>query len=34
MAPKPSNDNSAYESKLRLDLGKLKNDQVENVKVD
>ena len=34
MAPKSSNDNSAYKSKIKLDLEKLKNNQIQNVKVD
>ena len=34
MALKSSNDNSAYESKIKLYLEKLKNGQVENVKTD
>ena len=34
MAPKSSNDNSAYQSKIKLDLEKLKNNQIQNVKVD
>ena len=34
MAPKSSNDNSAYTSKIKLYLEKLKNGQVQNVKVD
>ena len=34
MAPKSSNDNSAHKSNIKLDLEKLKNGQVENVKVD
>ena len=34
MPPKSSNGNSAYESKVKLDLEKLKNNQVQNVKVD
>ena len=34
MAPKSSNDNSAYKSKLKLDLEKLKNNQIQNVKAD
>ena len=34
MAPKSSNDNSAYKSKIKLDLEKLKNNQNQNVKVD
>ena len=33
-APKPSNDVSAYKSKIKLYLGKLKNGQVENVTID
>ena len=34
MAPKSSNDNSAYKSKIKLDLEKLKNNQIQNVEVD
>ena len=34
MPPKSSNDNSAYKSKMKLDLEKLKNGQVQHVKVD
>ena len=34
MAPKSSNDNSAYKSKAKLDLEKLKNNHIQNVKVD
>ena len=34
MATKPSNNNSAYKSKIKLDLGKLKNNQIQHVKVD
>ena len=34
MAPKSSNDNSAYKSKIKLDLEKLKNNQIQNVKMD
>ena len=34
MAPKPSNGNSAYKNKIKVDLDKFKNGQVENVKVD
>ena len=34
MPPKSSNDNSAYKSKIKLDLEKLKNNQIQNVKVD
>ena len=34
MAPKSSNDNSAYKSKIKLDLEKLKNNQIQNAKVD
>ena len=34
MAPKSSNDNSAYKIKTKLDLEKLKNNQIQNVKVD
>ena len=34
MSPKYSNDNSAYKSKIELDLEKLKNGQVQHVKVD
>ena len=34
MAPKSSNDNSAYKSKLKLYLEKLKNNHIQNVKVD
>ena len=34
MPPKSSNANSAYKSKLKLDLEKLKNGQIQRVKVD
>ena len=34
MAPKSSNDNSAYKSHIKLDLEKLNNNQIQNVKVD
>ena len=34
MPPKCSNDNSAYKSNIKLDLGKLKNNQIQHVKVD
>ena len=34
MPPKPPNYNSAFESKINLDLEKLKNNQIQNVKVD
>ena len=34
MPPKSPNYNSAYESKIQLDLEKLKNDQIQHVKVD
>ena len=34
MAPKSSNDNSAYKSQRKLDSEKLKNNQIQNVKVD
>ena len=34
MAPESSNDNSAYGSKIKLDLEKLKNNQTQNVKID
>ena len=34
MPPKYPNDNSAYKSKIKLDLEKLKNGQVQHVKVD
>ena len=34
MPPKSPNDNSSYESKIKLDLAKLKNDQVQHAKVD
>ena len=34
MAPKSSNGNSAYKSKIKLDSEKLKNGQVANAKVD
>ena len=34
MPPKSSNDNSAYKSKIKWDLKKPKNNQVQNVKVD
>ena len=34
MAPKSSNDNSSQKSKIELDLRKLKNNQIQNVKVD
>ena len=33
MQPKSPNDNSAYKNKMKLDLGKLKNGQTQNVKV-
>ena len=31
MAPKSSNDNSAYKSQTKLDLEKLKNNQIQKV---
>ena len=34
MPPKSPNDNSAYESKVKLDLDKLKNGQTQNAKVN
>ena len=34
MPPKSSNDNSAYKNKIKLDLEKLKNGQIQHVKVD
>ena len=34
MPPKSSNDNSAYKNKIKLDFEKLKNGQIQNVKVD
>ena len=34
MAPKYSNDNSAYKSQIKLDLEKLKNNQIQKVKAD
>ena len=34
MAPKSSNDNSAYKGNTKLDLEKLKNNQIQNVKID
>ena len=34
MAPKSSNDNSAYKSNVKLDLEKLKNNQIQDAKVD
>ena len=34
MPPKSSNDNSAYKSQIKLDLEKLKNNQIQSVKVD
>ena len=34
MAPESSNDNSAYGSKIKLDLEKLKNNQTQKVKID
>ena len=34
MPPKSPNDNSAYKSKIKLDSGKLKNGQIQYVKVD
>ena len=34
MAPKSPNDNAAYKRKIKLDLEKLKNNQIQNVKVD
>ena len=33
MLPKSPNDNSAYKSKIKLDLEKLKNDQTQHVKI-
>ena len=33
MPPKSSNDNSAYTNNIKLDLDKLKNNQVQHVKV-
>ena len=33
MPPKSSNGNSAYKSKIKLDLEKIKNGQVQHVKV-
>ena len=34
MPPKRSNDNSAYKSKIRLDLDKLIHGQFQHIKVD
>ena len=34
MPPKSPNGNSAYKSKITLDLEKLKNGQIQHVKVD
>ena len=34
MAPKSSNDNSAYKNEINLNLDKLKNGQVQKGKVD
>ena len=34
MPPKSSNDNPVYKSKIKLDLEQLKNNQIQNVKVD
>ena len=34
MPPKSSNCNLAYKSKIRLDLEKLKNDQIQHVRID
>ena len=34
MPPKSSNDKSAYKSKLKLDLEKLKNGEIQAAKVD
>ena len=34
MPPKSSSDNLSYEKKIKLDLDKLKNCDIQNVKVD
>ena len=34
MPPKSSNDNSAYKSKMELDLEKLKNHQIQNIEIN
>ena len=34
MPPKSSNDTSAYKSKIKVDLDKLKNDQIQDFKAD
>ena len=34
MAPKSSNDNSNYINQIKLNLDKLKKNQIQNVKVD
>ena len=34
MPPKSSNGNAAYKSKIKLDLGRFKNGQIQHVKVD
>ena len=34
MPPKSSNDNSAYKSKMKLDLKKLTNGEIQAAKVD
>ena len=34
MPPKSSNDKSVYKSKIKLDLEKLKNGQIQHAKVD
>ena len=34
MPPKSSNDKSAYKNKIKLDLEKLTNVQIQHVKVD
>ena len=34
MPPKSSNDKSAYKNKIKLDLEKLKNDEIQATKVD
>ena len=34
MPPKKSNDKSAYKSKIKVELEKLKNGEIQNVKVD
>ena len=34
MPPKSSNDKSAYKSKIKLDLGKLQNGEIQAAKID